>query len=115
MDLLANLFSRLIPKAYAAAILPNSPTSGPITDINFLGTYIGPRGLVITFIETIAGIIAVAMLVYSGALFLTSGGNPDRLDKAKKALYAAIIGLVIVLSSYIIVGVVVKLLGGSIL
>jgi len=51
----------------------------------------------------LVGIIAVAMIIYAGFLFMTSGGNTTRVSAAKKMMGHAILGLVIVLSSYAIV------------
>jgi len=48
------------------------------------------------------GVIAVALIVYSGFLWMTSAGNPDRIKKAKAVMINAIIGLLIILSSYAI-------------
>ena len=41
--------------------------------------------------------IAVAMIVYSGILFLTAGGEPGKITKAKDVLKYAVIGLAIIL------------------
>lgn len=41
--------------------------------------------------------IAVAMIVYSGVLFLTAQGNPTTITKAKDVLKYAVIGLAIIL------------------
>ncbi|MBI2475291.1 Ig-like domain-containing protein [Candidatus Uhrbacteria bacterium] len=49
------------------------------------------------------GIIAVAMIVYAGFLYMTSAGNTKRLETAKKILSQAIVGLIIVLASFGIV------------
>ncbi|MBI5370044.1 VWA domain-containing protein [Candidatus Uhrbacteria bacterium] len=49
------------------------------------------------------GIVVVIMVVYGGFLYMTSGGNATRLEKAKKILIQAVIGLLIVLSSFVIV------------
>jgi len=40
--------------------------------------------------------------VYAGLMWMTAGGNEDRIKKARQILIAAIIGLVIVLSAYAI-------------
>jgi hypothetical protein len=48
------------------------------------------------------GIVAVGLMVYAGFLWMTASGNVDRVDTAKKILIGAVIGLVIVLSSFAI-------------
>jgi len=46
------------------------------------------------------GIIAVILILYAGFLYMTSEGDIDKTDKAKKLLISAIIGLVIILASF---------------
>lgn len=48
------------------------------------------------------GIGMVAMLVYGGFTYMTSGGNEEQAGMGKKVIAAGIIGLVIVLSAYAI-------------
>ncbi|MFH1173075.1 MAG: pilin, partial [bacterium] len=49
------------------------------------------------------GIIAVGLILYAGFLWMTSGGNDDKVDKAKKILINAVIGLAIILAAWGIV------------
>lgn len=50
----------------------------------------------LSFAIGFAAVLAVAMLVYAGFLFITSSGNPDSISKAQKGLVAAIVGLILV-------------------
>lgn len=54
------------------------------------------------------GIIAVAIVVFAGFRWMTSGGNEERIKSAQKTLTAAIIGLVIILSAYMITNFVIS-------
>jgi purine-cytosine permease-like protein len=101
------------PKAYAAGLLPDL-TGGPPSDITKYADFIGPSSPAMLLILSIAGVVTVAMTIYSGFLFMTSQGNPDKLSAAKKALLAALVGLTITVSANLIVTQIVKLLGGSI-
>ncbi len=49
------------------------------------------------FLFQIAIPIAVIIIIYAGLLFLTSGGNQEKVKKARTALLYAIIGLAIIL------------------
>jgi cysteine-rich repeat protein len=49
------------------------------------------------------GIIAVIIIIYSGYLWMTSGGNQEQIDRAKSTLRNAIIGLFIIIASWAIV------------
>lgn len=48
------------------------------------------------------GVIAVALLIYGGYLYMTSQGQADKIEKAKKILLNTVIGLVVILLSYAI-------------
>jgi|GEM_PF-6965562 cysteine-rich repeat protein len=48
------------------------------------------------------GILAVIVILYGGFIWMTAGGDAGKIDKAKKVLMAAVIGLIIILSSYAI-------------
>lgn len=49
------------------------------------------------------GAIAVLLFTYAGWLWFTSRGSRDRIDRAKKIMVSAVIGLLIIFSSYAIV------------
>ena len=55
-----------------------------------------------TYIISIAGVIALAGLIIGGILYLTSAGEPEKLNKARKQILAASFGIIILLSSYLI-------------
>jgi membrane protein DedA with SNARE-associated domain len=44
----------------------------------------------------LSALVAVGMIIYSGYMFITSSGDPDKVAKGGSALTAAIIGMVIV-------------------
>ncbi|MBI5794625.1 Ig-like domain-containing protein [Candidatus Uhrbacteria bacterium] len=49
------------------------------------------------------GVIAVAFVLYGGFMFMTAGGNAERVKSAKKILLNALIGLILVFASFAIV------------
>ena len=51
----------------------------------------------------ILGILATVLVIYAGFKWMTSAGNEEEAGQAKKILYAAVIGLVIILSAYSLV------------
>ncbi|HOE80806.1 MAG TPA: Ig-like domain-containing protein [bacterium] len=58
------------------------------------------------------GTITVVLIIYAGFIWMTSQGNTDKVDKAKKILKSAVIGLLIILLSFAIVTFIInKLLG----
>jgi hypothetical protein len=46
------------------------------------------------------GIIALGIIIYAGFLWMTSGGNENKIDDAKKLLRNGVIGLIIILSAW---------------
>lgn len=64
-------------------------------------------GNVTGFIISGAASVAVLVLVIGGVMYMLSGGNEKTAGTAKRILYSAIIGLVIIIFSYTIVNIVV--------
>lgn len=59
------------------------------------------------------GIIAVSLIMYAGWVWMTSEGNEEKIEQAKKILTNAVIGLAIILSAFAIVSFIINVLGGS--
>jgi hypothetical protein len=57
------------------------------------------------------GSIALLMFMIGGVMFLISGGNQEKVSKAKKLMISAVIGLFIVFASYLIIDFVLKTIG----
>jgi flagellar biosynthesis protein FlhB len=80
-------------------------------DIKILGVSVKTIAERITqFLLSVVGGIALFLLIASGIYYITSAGNPDLQQKAKKMLFSVLTGLVIVLMSYAILATVDKLL-----
>ena len=47
------------------------------------------------------------MIIYGGILYVTSAGNDENVQKAKKILMYAIVGIVVILLSFAIVNTVI--------
>jgi Type IV secretion system pilin/Bacterial Ig-like domain/IPT/TIG domain len=46
------------------------------------------------------GVVAIGLIIYGGYLWMTAAGNEEQIERAKKVLISAIIGLVIILSAF---------------
>jgi hypothetical protein len=57
----------------------------------------------LTWLLGIVGVIAIIGFVISGIQYLTSAGDEDQMQSAKRNMLYAIIGVVVVLSSYVII------------
>lgn len=54
------------------------------------------------YLISISGVVALVALIVGGVIYLTSAGDPEKLGKAKKQILAALLGIVLLLSSYLI-------------
>lgn len=119
----------------AQTLLPNPTTESAITRVcaaaatspagapstikleNPLGGGTGvtsiPRliGNIIKTILTIVGALALAMFVYGGFTWMTSGGSSEKIQKGKNILMWAVIGLVVIFTSYTLVDFLLTALG----
>lgn len=60
---------------------------------------------------SVAGIIAFFFILYGGFQFLTGGSNPAQIEKARKTILNAVIGLIISLGAVAIINLVFGILG----
>ncbi len=63
-----------------------------------VGTFVGD---IIRWVLGLIGVILVALIVYGGFLYMTSAGNEDQVDRAKKVLTYSIIGLIVIVIAWI--------------
>jgi hypothetical protein len=64
-----------------------------------LSTYLE---MIFAFAISIAGILAVLMIVIGGIQYMTAYGNPGRLQNAKDRIFYAILGLLLAISAWLI-------------
>jgi len=58
------------------------------------------------FIVGISGLAAFVMIVWGGVEYMTSAGNPTRTSGAKDKIKSALLGLLLVLASFLILQVI---------
>jgi L-asparagine transporter-like permease len=66
----------------------------------------------IQFVLAFLGVVAVVVIIIGGFMWMTAGGNEEKVGKAKKTLIQGLIGLIIVLLAYAIASFVVRLIHG---
>lgn len=64
---------------------------------------------IIGIFVTLSGLIATGFFVYGGVRYITSSGNPEALDSAKKTILYSSIGLAIVLGAFVLSNIVTQL------
>ncbi len=62
---------------------------------------------VFLWIIGLAGLVAVAVLVYSGFMYMTAQGDEGKVQKATKGITYAVVGLVIAAIAFLIVNFVI--------
>lgn len=108
--LILNTANAAIMDSFPCAKAQNQPGAGDCTLEHFiiLGVEISK------WILAICGSLALLAFVVGGIMLLTSAGNPQMVEKGKAAITAAVIGLVIIFTSWLVVKFVVQGLGGKI-
>jgi hypothetical protein len=68
---------------------------------------------IIRYLLSFLGVAAVLIIIYGGFLWMSAGGNEEKVGKAKKIITQAIIGLIIILLSYSLTMFVIRLISGK--
>jgi TRAP-type C4-dicarboxylate transport system permease small subunit len=90
----------VVPLIYSHTAL--AATAGATSVSNFIQS-------LIEVIAGLAGLIATGFFVMGGLSYITSSGNPEHLDKAKRTLMYSGIGLVIVIAAFVLTNIVTTL------
>jgi TRAP-type C4-dicarboxylate transport system permease small subunit len=64
---------------------------------------------VITVLAGLAGLIATGFFVVGGFSYITSSGNPEHLDRAKRTITYSAIGLSVTIAAFVISNIVTTL------
>ncbi len=70
------------------------------------GSIGGLLNIIIPILIFGAALLLLVMLLYGGFTMLTAGGNPENVEKAKKIMTFAIIGLIVVILSFLFVKII---------
>ncbi len=66
---------------------------------------------IISYAMIFSGIVAVFFIVLSGIKFMTSGGDPEKVSGSRKTMTFAILGLGLILLSFVALKIVSNLTG----
>jgi hypothetical protein len=95
----------------SAALAQAEGLTGAQTDLGTVTgelTGVGQRSLpelvggIINIVLGLLGVVLIIMIVVGGVMWMTSGGEKDKVTKARKLITDAIIGLIIVVAAYAI-------------
>ena len=57
-------------------------------------------GSVVGFVLSLAGLVFLAIMFYAGLRWMTARGNEEFIEKAKNAMFGALMGFILVTASY---------------
>lgn len=63
---------------------------------------LGTIAKIIVFLNGFIALVVIIMIIYAGFLILTGAGDEEKNDKAKKTISYALIGVIILIFSYVI-------------
>ena len=89
----------IIDNIFTIPVQGNSDQIG----ISNVTTIINLIGRIIQFGLGFVGIIALTMLIYGSGLMITNFGNDEAIEKSKKIIKNALIGIIVIISAYTIV------------
>ena len=88
------------------ALVVASPVYAQSADVSKVQTFIQS---VVEVLVTLAGVTAAGVFVWGGFRYITSTGDPESLDGAKKTIVYSAVGLVIVLAAFVLTNIVTQL------
>ncbi len=96
----------LINSIILTALLNVAPAFAQSADISKVQSFITN---IIQIMVTLAGLISVAFFVWGGFRYMTSSGNPEALDGAKKTVMYSGVGLAITLGAYVLMNIITQI------
>ncbi len=85
-----------------ASFAPSSYTVPAAPTLLGVSTFADLIGVIFNYSFQILGVVIFITFVWSGFMWLTSGGNPGTIGKARSKMTSAILGGILLLSSYLI-------------
>ena len=77
------------------------------------GTYWLIALALLNMLLRVAGMVALAFVIYGGFVYITSQGEPDKIAEARRTIVNALVGMIIAIMATWIVGFIAHRLGGS--
>jgi lysylphosphatidylglycerol synthetase-like protein (DUF2156 family) len=93
----------LINSVILTALLNATPAFAQSADVTKVQSFLTN---IIQIMVTLAGLVSVAFFVWGGFRYMTSSGNPEALDGAKKTVLYSGVGLAIALGAYVLMNII---------
>lgn len=91
-------FGPLAARAIDTGLETTAQTAGVDTSASIEGI----AGTAISQVLGLVGVIFLILMIVAGLMWMTAGGNDEKVAKARKIMTGAVVGLVIVFSSLVI-------------
>ena len=82
----------------------DNPAPDQLIDVSDFGVLL--KNVIVQIFLEFAAAIAVVFLIIGGFQYVSSRGNEEAMEKAKKTITAAVIGIVVIVMAYAIVAIV---------
>ena len=92
------------------ALIFASPAFAQSADVTRIQTFIQSITQVLV---TLAGVSATGFFVWGGFRYITSSGNPEQLEGAKKTILYSAVGLAIALGAFVLSNIVIQIATGA--
>ncbi len=85
------------------SLIVASPVFAQAADVSKVQNFITN---IVQILVVLAGTLATAFFVWGGVRYITSSGNPETLESAKKTIIYSAIGLTICLAAFVLTNIV---------
>jgi ABC-type Fe3+ transport system permease subunit len=89
---------QLIHPVFAQGVNIADPTKNPMAKFGTISAF---TNIFIPLMMVSAGFFTLAMLLQGAYKYITSEGNPEKLSKAQNTMVYAVLGLFLVVASYV--------------
>ncbi|MBL8030848.1 MAG: hypothetical protein JNK33_00780 [Candidatus Doudnabacteria bacterium] len=103
LTLLSGTLLQVAPHAQAALVTCGNENNGDASSGCKLGDLFNTAARLVNYLFSGAAVVATGGVVYGGFLMVTSAGNPSGQAAGKKAVTNSLIGLAVILVSYVLV------------
>lgn len=107
------IIAALIPLCVFADTFGNSMLEGSVGNLGLQSDLNTGVAAVISTILAVTGTIFLVLTIAGGIIWMTASGNDEKIDKAKKIIIGAAMGLAVCLFAYTITWFVANNLGGA--
>jgi hypothetical protein len=102
--------NKIIESLVISLIICSLPMAAAAVTIEDIGPQVGMTMMdirpflinIVSLILGFIGVVSVSMIIYGGSLLLVAGGNEDVIQHGRRIVIGAVIGIVLVLSSWVL-------------